>query len=80
MMKRYRFDKKCIKCGQEKEIEFFYKNKKALDGHSGSCKECDKKHAREYSKTEAGKKTERRRNQKEKRKQKLKDRFKVATK
>lgn len=38
--------KKCSKCGQEKPIEDFYPNRRAKDGHSWYCKECDKAAAR----------------------------------
>lgn len=39
--------KRCIKCGSEKEISEFYKNKKCKDGHSGICIECQKKIVKE---------------------------------
>ena len=32
----------CIKCGQEKELTEFYKNKRYTDGHYGECKICYK--------------------------------------
>lgn len=34
--------KKCKKCGKEKILDEFYKDKKTPDGHQGSCKECIK--------------------------------------
>ena len=39
--------KRCIKCGSEKEISEFYKNKKSKDGHAGICIECQKKVVKE---------------------------------
>lgn len=32
--------KKCNKCGEEKELSMFYKDKINKDGHSGKCKPC----------------------------------------
>ena len=32
--------KTCIKCGEEKELKFFYKAKSYKDGHGGVCKIC----------------------------------------
>jgi acetyl-CoA carboxylase beta subunit len=35
--------KKCKKCKRIMPISDFYKNSATADGHSNSCKECDKK-------------------------------------
>lgn len=35
--------KKCIKCGEEKGVMFFYRDKRSVDGFRGECKECFKK-------------------------------------
>ena len=35
--------KTCFKCGEEKEIDDFYKHPAMSDGHIGKCKECAKK-------------------------------------
>ena len=37
----------CFKCGQQKELNQFYKHPQMLDGHLGKCKECSKKDVRE---------------------------------
>lgn len=42
--------KKCIKCGQEKHLELFVKNKTCKNGRSNVCKECQNKYSREYRK------------------------------
>lgn len=34
--------KKCIKCGEEKSLEEYYKHPKKVDGHAGRCKVCVK--------------------------------------
>lgn len=39
--------KVCSKCGLSKSISDFYNHKQNADGHSGSCKECDKKSTKE---------------------------------
>jgi hypothetical protein len=38
--------KQCNRCGQSRPLAAFYKDKKAKDGHTSRCKECD----REYQK------------------------------
>jgi len=35
-------DKTCIKCGETKNLDDFYKNKQNKDGYTGKCKECTK--------------------------------------
>lgn len=40
--------KLCKKCGENKPIESFSKNKNNKDGHEYHCKECKKKRTREY--------------------------------
>lgn len=42
--------KKCRKCGIIQPIENFSKNKTYADGHTSSCKACDRKYAKEHSK------------------------------
>jgi superfamily II helicase len=32
----------CTKCKLEKEVIFFYKSKKTMDGHRTWCKQCEK--------------------------------------
>lgn len=41
-------NKKCTKCGIEKPIEEFYKNKSKRDGHSSICKNCQKESDKVY--------------------------------
>ena len=38
--------KVCIKCGEEKELKDFYKNKTTKDGYANACKSCVKKYER----------------------------------
>ena len=39
--------KRCTKCGEEKPLEMFSKNKKGKYGGSSRCKECDKEYRQE---------------------------------
>ncbi len=48
--------KKCSKCGQEKPLSEFYKDKKAKDGYKSECKQCG--YARKKAKREAKKMAE----------------------
>ena len=38
--------KTCFKCGKEKDLSFFYKHKRMMDGHLNKCKECTKTDAK----------------------------------
>ena len=40
--------KKCSKCGVEKELSEFYKNKKSNNGIYSICKKCECKKSKEY--------------------------------
>lgn len=49
--------KKCTICGEEKEFDYFYRNKKSKDGHESRCKICasnykkqNKDHVKKYHK------------------------------
>lgn len=42
------FKKTCNRCGVEKEITSFYKEKRSKDGFTGDCKECRKKNVSKY--------------------------------
>ena len=42
------FEKTCSLCHQIKPLTMFYTRKNSKDGHSSSCKECDRKLARNY--------------------------------
>lgn len=44
----YTMNKICTKCGIEKPIEEFYKNKTKRDGHSSICKDCQREADRRY--------------------------------
>ena len=48
--------KKCFKCGENKELELFYKHKQMVDGHLNKCIECAKKDVKgsNYDRTEKG--------------------------
>ena len=40
----------CKKCGEEKDITLFVKNKGCKDGYEGKCKECSHKINKQYKK------------------------------
>lgn len=42
--------KKCSKCGIEKPLELFVKNKTCKNGRSNVCKDCQNKYSRKYKK------------------------------
>lgn len=42
-------DRICSKCGLSKPISEFHKDKKGRDGHSSRCKECAKKHVKQWA-------------------------------
>ncbi len=48
--------KKCFKCGENKELELFYKHKQMVNGHLNKCIECTKKDVKDsnYDRTEKG--------------------------
>lgn len=46
--------KKCALCGIEKDVSEFGKNSRNKDGLHSYCKECNKKKAKEFNKTEKG--------------------------
>lgn len=41
--------KKCVKCGCEKPLTDFYKQKTSLDGHGSYCKICNKAEVKKYA-------------------------------
>lgn len=49
----------CKKCGTEKELCDFYKNKARSDGHAGVCKKCDDERNKIRQKQEPARKTRR---------------------
>ena len=42
--------KKCSKCGEEKRLSQFYKDKHTKDGHRNECKSCMKEYSKDYRK------------------------------
>jgi len=40
--------KTCTKCGDSKELSFFYKDKNAKDGHRNQCKGCKKAYTKKW--------------------------------
>lgn len=40
--------KKCVRCGNEKSVKEFHKNKSIKSGLASYCKECTRKYAKEY--------------------------------
>lgn len=49
--------KRCPRCGKEKILTDFYKNRREKDGLSCWCKGCHAEYAKEYRKTEKGRLT-----------------------
>jgi len=43
MSRKSSVSKKCQKCGKEKSLSDFHRNKTKADGHNGICKDCQKK-------------------------------------
>lgn len=60
--------KRCSKCGELKTLDGFYKNKSRKDGHGYWCKECMRKHNREWYRSETGQETSKKYRQSEKHK------------
>lgn len=56
--------KTCSKCGQAKDINEYYSNKRSADGYNYSCKQCEKERQSVYNRTETGKNKARARNRK----------------
>ena len=46
--------KQCTNCGETKPLTEFGKHRLSKDGHAYRCKECARKHSKEYRKTPAG--------------------------
>jgi len=46
--------KRCTNCGETKPLTEFGKHRLSKDGHAYRCKECARKHSKEYRKTPAG--------------------------
>lgn len=63
----------CSKCGEEKYLSEFNKDKYMKDGHTSQCKECRRNYLKEYNKSEAGKKRDERYRKTDKRKQYIKE-------
>jgi len=40
--------KTCVKCGQTKPLDSFYKHKKSRDGRQSACKECHREYLRNW--------------------------------
>lgn len=47
--------KKCSKCGEEKLVGMFHKNKSTVSGYANWCKTCDKVSRRKRGRTPSGK-------------------------
>lgn len=52
---------KCKKCGLEKQLKQFIKNKNCKDGYAGICKECSNKYSGEWKKKHSKELSEKRR-------------------
>jgi hypothetical protein len=47
--------KTCVKCGEEKDLEFFAKGKNYKDGRRGTCKKCHTAYVKQYYKNNPSK-------------------------